>query len=117
MTPDQAAAISAVASIIGQIGTWPVGTIIIAVISGPYIMMWLGLRGLEKKHEAANKMFEAATEMYKNNVKLVENYERIADEQADTIRLSTAATTELTTWLKTRTPCHALLAAKIRSNQ
>jgi hypothetical protein len=48
---------------------------------------------MEKKLEAAQKMFDGAMEMYKNNIKLVENYERIADEQADTIRLSTAAIT------------------------
>lgn len=109
MTPEQAAAISAISSIIAQVGTWPIGTVIIAVVFGPWVMMWVSSRGIEKKHEAASKMFEAAIEMYKNNVTLVKNYERISDEQADTIRLSTAATTELTTFLKTRTPCHALL--------
>lgn len=109
MTPDQAAALSAIASIIAQIGAWPIGTVIIAVIFGPWIMMWLASRSMEKKHEAAAKMFETAIEMYKNNVKLVENYETVAAEQADTIRLSTAATTELTTWLKTKTPCHKLI--------
>lgn len=112
MTPEQAAAISAISSIIAQVGTWPIGTVIIAVIFGPWVMMWLSSRGIEKKHEAASKMFEAAIEMYKNNVTLVKNYERIADEQADTIRLSTAATTELTTWLRTRPTCHQLLTGK-----
>ncbi|MDD4355822.1 MAG: hypothetical protein PHN98_01120 [Smithellaceae bacterium] len=117
MTPEQAAAISAIASIIAQIGTWPIGTVIIAIMFGPWIMMWLTSRTMEKKLEAAQKMFDGAMEMYKNNIKLVENYERIADEQADTIRLSTAAITELTTWLKTKTPCHQLLAAQLRSIQ
>lgn len=112
MTPEQAALTSAISSIIAQVGTWPIGTVIIAVIFGPWIIMWLSSRSMEKKHEAASKMFEAAIEMYKNNVKLVENYERIADEQADTIRLATAATTELTTWLRTRATCHQLLTGK-----
>jgi hypothetical protein len=105
MTPDQAAAISAIASIIAQIGTWPIGTVIIAIIFGPWIMMALVSRSMEKRHEGA-------MQMYKNNVKLVENYEEIASEQADTIRLATAATTELTTWLRTRPTCHQLMTGK-----
>jgi hypothetical protein len=107
MTPEQIAALPAIASIITQIGTWPIGALIVAVIFGPWIVLIYVIRSVEKRHEAAKKMYES-------NVKLVVNYEKIADEQVDTIRLSTAATTELTTWLKTRTPCHALLAAQIR---
>lgn len=109
MTPEQIAALSAISSIVAQIGTWPIGSVILAVIFGPWIMMGFVSRSMEKRHEAAMAM-------YKNNVKLVENYEQIASEQADTIRLSIAATTELTTYLKTKTPCHAMLTGKIRSN-
>jgi len=109
MSPEQITSLTAVAEIISQIGTWPIGSVLLAIIFGPWIMMVLTSRSMEKRHEAAMKMYEA-------NVKLVENYEKVASEQADTIRLSTAATTELTTYLKTKTPCHALLAGKIRSN-
>lgn len=105
MTPDQAAALPAIASIIAQIGTWPIGAFIAAMILGPWIAMFLVSRSMEKRHEAALKMYES-------NVKLVVNYEKIATEQVDTIRLSTGATTELTTWLKTRTPCHALMSRR-----
>lgn len=112
MTPEQAAAISAIASIISQVGTWPIGTIIITIALGPYIITFFVNRSMEKKVEVAQKMFEGAMEMYKNNVKLVQSYERIADEQADTIRLSTSATTELTTWLRTKATCHQLLTGK-----
>lgn len=110
MTPDQAATISAISSLVAQVGTWPIGSLLITIIFGPWVITFFVNRSMEKRHQAA-------MEMYKNNVKLVENYEAIASEQADTIRLATAATTELTTWLKTRTPCHAMLAAKLRSNQ
>lgn len=48
-------------------------------------------------------------EMYKNNVKLATAYETLADEHVDMIRLNVAAITELTTYLKTRTPCHMLM--------
>jgi hypothetical protein len=97
MTPEQ------VAAIISKIGTWPLGSIIAAVVFGPWLIMGIISRSMEKRHEAAMKMYES-------NVKLVEKYERMADEQADTIRLATAATTELTTYLRTKTPCHQLIA-------
>lgn len=48
-------------------------------------------------------------EMYKSNVKLVKDYQTIATEHVDMIRLNVAAITELTTYLKTRTPCHMLM--------
>jgi len=110
MSPEQIAALTAGAEIISQIGSWPVGSVIIAVIFGPWVMMYLFSRSMEKRHEAAMKMYE-------NNVKLVENYDKMASEQADAIRLSIAATTELTTFLKTRTPCHAMMDGKFRSIQ
>ena len=48
-------------------------------------------------------------EMYKNNVKLVSAYETLASEHVDMIRLNVSTITELTTYLKTRTPCHMLI--------
>ena len=109
MTPEQIAALSAIASIIGQVGTWPIASLLAVIVLGPWAIMFCLARSNDKRLEAALKMYES-------NVKLVVNYEKIANEQVDTIRLSTAATMELTTWLKTRTPCHALLAARLRSD-
>jgi hypothetical protein len=105
MSPDQITLLIAVAKILESIGTWPIGSLIAAIVFGPWIMLGFVSRSMEKRHAAA-------MEMYKNNVKLVENYEKVASEQVDTIRLSTAATTELTTFLKTKTPCHALLTGR-----
>lgn len=48
-------------------------------------------------------------EMYKNNVKLATAYETLAGEHVDMIRLNVSAITELTTYLRTRTPCHMLI--------
>lgn len=103
MTPEQIAALTAISSLVSQVGTWPIGLVLVAVVLGPWIMMGYNSHSMDKRHQAVE-------EMYKNNVKLVENYEKIAAEQADTIRLSTAATTELTTYLKNRTPCHTMLS-------
>lgn len=105
MTPDQVAALTAIASLVNQVGTWPIGLVVVAVVIGPWIMMGFNTHSMEKRHEAVKRMYE-------DNVKLVENYEKMANEQADTIRLSTAAITELTTYLRNRTPCHTMLSGK-----
>jgi hypothetical protein len=110
MTPDQVAALTSFAAIISQLGAWPIGSVIAAVIFGPWIIMGFVSRSMEKR-------FEVALQMYEANVELVENYKKVAAEQADTIRLSTAASVELITWLKTRTPCHERITEKLRSNQ
>ena len=99
MTPEQISALTAIAAIFSQIGTWPIGSVICAVVFGPWVILVAVSRSMEKRHEVAMKMYES-------NVKLVESYDQMAKEQADTIRLSTAVTTELTTYLKSRTPCH-----------
>ncbi|MFA6290217.1 MAG: hypothetical protein WC637_00470 [Victivallales bacterium] len=91
-----------------QIGTWPIGTVLVVISFGPWVVMGFVSRSIEKRHAAV-------IEMYKNNVKLVECYQKIASEQADTIRLATAATTELTTYLKNRMSCREILAAQLRS--
>ena len=70
--------------------------------------MGLVSRSMEKRHEAALKMYES-------NVKLVVNYEKFAAEQTDTIRLATAASVELITWLKNRTPCHERIKEILRN--
>ncbi|MCX5828748.1 MAG: hypothetical protein NTV58_12235 [Deltaproteobacteria bacterium] len=106
MTPEQIATLTAIAEIVSKIGTWPIGYIICAVVLGPWIILVLVSRSMEKRHEAAMAM-------YKSNVKLVESYEIVASEQADTIRLSTAATVELTTYLRNKVPCHERIAERL----
>lgn len=101
MTPDQIAALTAVATTISEMGKWPIGSLLVAVVFGPWIIMGFVSWSMSKRHSAAMQMYE-------NNIELVKSYERMASEQADTIRLSTAATTELTTYLRTKTPCHQL---------
>lgn len=104
MSPDQISTIAKASELIGQIGDLPIGTLLVIVVLGPYLFMFFISRAMEKRQEAALKMYEASVE-------LVKNYERIAEQQADTIRLATAATTELITLLKSRTPCHQMLAS------
>ena len=61
---------------------------------------------MEKRHRAV-------VEMYESNIELVKNYQTMSNEHVDTIRLSTAATTELMTYLKTKAPCHQLINAGV----
>ncbi len=98
MTPEQISTVTAIASIVEKIGTWPIGSIAIAVIFGPWIMFFFISRSMEKRHAAALRMYE-------NSNKLVERYDKLASELADMIRLSTAATTELIQFLRSRVPC------------
>jgi hypothetical protein len=117
MSPDQIAALPAIVSIIEKIGNWPIGLILIIMLLcigiGPYVFQWFNSRSMEKRQEAVTKMFEATQQMYKDNVVLVENYAKMSAEHVDTIRLSTAATQDLTTFLKTRTPCHQFINANL----
>lgn len=101
MTPDQIAALTAIAAVISKMGTWPIGSLIAAMIFGPWIIMGFVAWSISARHKAV-------TQMYENNIKLVNDYERMASEQADTIRLSTSATVELTTYLRTKSPCYQM---------
>lgn len=88
MNPEQVAALTAIASIVSKVGTWPIGSIMAAVVFGPWVMLWILSRGMEKRQEAALKMYE-------DNVKLVENYEKIANGLQDIIVLSTQKMTQV----------------------
>lgn len=88
MTPEQIAALTAISAIVAKIGTWPIGSIIAAIVFGPWVVMGIIARGMEKRHEAA-------IAMYKDNVKLVEQYERTAEGLQDIIVLSTQTMTQV----------------------
>lgn len=88
MTPEQIAALTAISTIISKVGTWPIGSIIAAVVFGPWIWMWFISRGMEKRHEAALKMYD-------ENVKLVIAYEKVAEGLHDIIVLSTQTMTQV----------------------
>jgi hypothetical protein len=103
MTPEQISALTAIAAIVGKVGTWELGSIITAIVFGPWIMMYFVSRSMERRHEAALRMYE-------NSNKLVQKYDKIAGEQVDTIRLSTAATVELTRFIRDRAPCYQRIA-------
>ena len=107
MSPEQVSALTAVAAIVSNVGTWPIGSVVVAIVFGPWIMFFFISRSMEKRHAAA-------IQMYQNSNKLVERYDKMAREQVDTIRLSTSATVELTQFLRSRVPCFERIADKTR---
>jgi hypothetical protein len=107
MSPEQISALTAIAAIIEKVGTWPIGTIVLLVVLGPWVFAYLMNSKHEQRFAAVVKMYESNVQLVKDNEDLTKSYEKIVGEQADTIRLSTAATTELTTYLKNQVPCYA----------
>ncbi|BCS54547.1 hypothetical protein [Geobacter sp. SVR] len=105
MTPQDIAALTAVAALVKQIGAWPMITLFVLNTAGPWIALWWFTRITEKRHAAV-------VSMYSDNVVLVEKHEHLAAEGerresalADLIRLNTQSQTALLTWLQGRTRC------------
>jgi hypothetical protein len=86
VTPEQVSVITAIAAILDRIGTWPIGTLLIALAAGPWIVMIFIAWG-------QNKRFEAVMEMYEANVQLVKGYKSIAENLQDLVILNTQAIT------------------------
>lgn len=105
MTPADVAALTAMFAIVKEIGTWPLITITVLIVVGPWIAVFVMNRGQEKRHAEV-------VQMYNDNVTLVENYEDVKkksdkreDVLIDLLRLNTEAQSNLLNWLKQRTRC------------
>lgn len=105
MTPQDVAALTAMVALFDKIGTWPLISIAVAVVIGPWIAVFVLNRGQERRHAEVVKM-------YTDNVALVQEYEKMqerADRREETLvsllRLNTEAQTSLLTWLQQRTRC------------
>ena len=88
MTPQDVAVLTALAALIKQVGTWPILTVLIFVVIGPWVGMFVVSRLQEKRHSAV-------VNMYENNVDLVKNYEKIAGGLQDILVLSTQTMTSV----------------------
>jgi len=86
MTPDQIAVVSAMANILREISGWPLGTIVLFILIGPWvlalILAW-----------QQSKRFEAVVRMYESNVKLVERQDEIASDLREVVIMNTQAMT------------------------
>ena len=96
MNPTDIALVESVLRIIAEMGSWPVGVVLLVTVVGPWLMAFFLARGQERR-------FAAVQTMYENNVKLVEGYEKLCQRQdnregalRELILLNTQAVTRLT---------------------
>lgn len=85
MTPGEIAGVTA---IISEIGAWPAIVVLAMFFLAPWLLMMWITRAMEKRHAEV-------VEMYKNNVLLVESYQRLSNELAGIIHMSTQVMTRL----------------------
>jgi len=107
MTSEAVSAVHAVAFLLERLGTWPIGLIVLIVFLGPWVFSFIMSRLQEKR-------FEAVTQMYKNNVHLVESYAKIAEELHETVRLNSALWSEAIEKINTNQFCPAARVQKKR---
>jgi hypothetical protein len=99
MTPE-ISAITAVATILQQVGAWPIGTVVVVVIIAPWIAnVWIThsqdkrrerdekrQEGIREEHE---RQFQAVKLMYENNVDLVKVAQRNSEALLDCVVANT----------------------------
>ncbi len=117
MTPDQWTAVTAIATILDKIGTWPIGTVILVNIIGPWILALVLNRAQEKR-------FYSMKQMYENNVALVKDYEKttasvekMAQGLIDLVSLNTAKWSEVDQKIDTNQYCPAHRTTKVKMEQ
>lgn len=107
MSPETIHAINAISSLLDKLGTLPIGTAILAVIVGPWVLsLALGYR--------QDKQFRDMKAMYESNVRLVEAQIKISDSLLDTVSLNTGKWTEAVEAIRTNQYCPVNRTRKTR---
>ena len=127
MTPQDLAGAKVLFDMMGAIGAWPLGLVILLAILGPWLALFLSVRSLERRasqHELdtvksvseIRELFQEALDrheakhaeavrMYENNVELVKAIFKLAQDEAGTIHLNTQAMTSLVDHIKNNFHC------------
>lgn len=84
MTPQDVAALTAIAAIVKVIGAWPLISVFLLVTVGPWIGVWWSTSVNKQRHAAVVRM-------YTDNVTLVKSFESIAKSLQDVVILNTQA--------------------------
>lgn len=87
MTPEQLSTLTALAGILKSIGTWPIMSLIVLALFGP----WIVLVFLSINHY---RRFETVVKMYEDNVVLVDRITRLADGLQNQLIWSTQTVSE-----------------------
>lgn len=98
MTPQDVAALSALASIFKEVGSWPLISVFLAVILGPWLGMALFFVVMSRRHDKMVQMYEA-------NVTLVETTQKLAEGWQDVVVLSTQIMTKVLTAVESNLFC------------
>lgn len=109
MSPDQLAQVTALFGLLERMGGWPMATVLIFVLFGPWMFAFFLHQGQERRFQAQEQRHQAVVRMYENNVALVQAYEaaakRMCQLEADTRDImirNTEALTRLTAVLQSR---------------
>ncbi|MEA5113033.1 MAG: hypothetical protein VB050_03315 [Geobacteraceae bacterium] len=86
MSPQDVAVMTALVAVVREIGTWPLLTIVVLIVAGPWIGMFVINRAQERRHAAV-------VAMYEHNIELVKNYETATKDLKDILVLSTQVMT------------------------
>lgn len=101
MTGEGIKALEIIVALLGKIGAGPFLIIVLAVILTPWILMYF-FYVFSSRQEA---MFREMSQMYQNNVVLVENYESITGRYQETLVMCVEKLTEVLEAVKTNTVC------------
>lgn len=98
MTPDQISTITALAALVQSIGNWPIMSIVLLVVLGPWLVnaytSYQQQRRFELQREQSQQQFSAVVKMYENNVTVVEEVKDLAEGYRDQLIWSTQTVTE-----------------------
>lgn len=98
MTPDQISTITALAALVQSIGNWPIMSIVVLVVIGPWAVnayvTHQQQRRFEQQRAQSQQQFDAVVKMYEDNVVLVEDYKTLAGGYRDQLIWSTQTVTE-----------------------
>lgn len=98
MTPDQISTITALAALVQSIGNWPIVSILVLVVLGPWLVnaytSYQQQRRFEMQREQSQQQFGAVVKMYEDNVTLVEDVKNMAEGFRDQLIWSTQTVTE-----------------------
>jgi len=91
MTPEQIAALAAIANLLREIAGWPLGMMLLFIFIGPWVFAF-SLLYVQNKHSEAR--FEEVVTMYENNATLSERYESVARDLREVVIMNTQAMTK-----------------------
>jgi len=98
MTPEQLATLSALAGIVKSIGTWPIMSIVVLVVLGPWVVnaytSYQGQRRFELQREQSQQQFAAVVKMYEDNVILVSTTQELGKGYREQLIYTTQVVTE-----------------------